>query len=151
MEAASLASAISKLSRASWRRKRHLAEAVIVLIGSRFLTLFPMRIYTRACGTRWDLEPTEAHIMRGKEVASAVKRAAGVVPFKSVCIEQTIATSLMLRIRGVPATAHIGVNRDPDRRVDALGYNSHAWLNVGDRVVIGGPDVSAFVSLAHFP
>jgi len=120
---------------------------------ARILTLFPMRIYSRACGTPSREAPRDlppGQIETARYLASAVRRMAGVVPFKAVCIEQTIAARLMLRLRGVPATACIGVHRDPAQRIDPRGYNSHAWLRVGDRVVIGGPDVSGYVPLATF-
>ena len=120
---------------------------------ARILTLFPMRIYSRACGTarrETPRDPPQEQIETARRLACDVHRAAVVVPFKAVCIEQTIAARLMLRLRGVPATTYIGVHRDPAQRIDPRGYNSHAWLRIGDRVVIGGPDVSGYVPLAMF-
>lgn len=133
-------------------RESSVALAMLGLAIARLATLLPMRVHMKLCGARQreaaGLMPGQ--IRRAERVAYVVRRAARLVPFKAVCIEQTIAASLILRCLGVPATAYIGVHRDPAARLDPAGYNAHAWLRAGDRVVIGGPDVSDFVPLAWF-
>lgn len=131
-----------------------LAEAALALMASRLLTFFPMRIQARAlghanCETPQSLCSEQIKVALG--VGSAVQRAAQVVPFKAVCIEQTLAASMILRVRGVPATAYFGVHRDPDQRLsDPRGFNAHAWLRAGALVIIGGPDVSDYIPLSYF-
>lgn len=120
----------------------------------RLLTLFPMRIHTRVLGH--ERHETSHALSSGqpetaRRVGSAVQRAAMIVPFKGMCIEQTLAASLMMRLRRVPTTAYIGVHRDPTQRTaDPRGFNAHSWLRAGGNVIVGGPDVSDYVPLVMF-
>lgn len=149
-----MTSAAHRLWRTPLRRKALLVEATVALMIARGLTLLPMRFHTRVCGHRQRETPPSLppdQIETARRVASAVKRASEVVPVKAVCIEQTLAASVLLRLRGVPTTAYIGVHKDPAQRAaDPRGHNAHAWLRAGDQVVIGGPDVSAYAPLATF-
>lgn len=73
------------------------------------------------------------------------------MPFKAVCLEQALAASMILRLRGIPTTAYIGVHRNRVQRgADPLGFDGHAWLRAGTVIVIGGPDVSDYLPIAHF-
>ena len=145
---------LARILRTPINRKAALLEAAAVLMLARLLKMVPMRIYLQACGgAMWDVDrallPDQQHT--ACEVGKLVRRVARTLPFKAVCIEQTIAASLMLRWRDIPATAYIGVHRAPELRVaNPRGYNAHAWLKVGSHVIIGGPDVSDFVPLAKF-
>ncbi|WP_085635209.1 lasso peptide biosynthesis B2 protein [Marivita geojedonensis] len=135
-------------------RKALLIEAAAALLLGRFLTLFPMRLHTRVLGLpmrETSLFLPIAQIGVAMRVSSAVQRASMVVPFKAVCIEQTLATRLLLKRRGIPTTAYFGVHRDAEKRTsDPDGFNAHAWLRAGERVIIGGPDVSEYLPLAKF-
>ncbi|WP_163886844.1 lasso peptide biosynthesis B2 protein [Aliiruegeria sabulilitoris] len=149
-----MTASITRFLKVPTRRKILLVEAAFALVLGRVLTLFPMRIHTRFLGAERGETPrtlVSGQLETARRIGSAVERSAMAVPFKALCIEQTLAASLMLRIRGVPTTAYIGVHRDPVQRVaDPRGYNAHAWLRAGDEVVIGGPDVSDYVPLAMF-
>lgn len=144
----------SRLLIAPIQRKAMVAEAMAALALGRILTSLPMRIHVRVFGraeraTPLLLRPEQIEI--AIRVGSAVQRAAQVVPFKAVCIEQTLAAHMILRSRAVPTTAYLGVRRDPDKRApDPDGFNAHTWLRAGDEIIIGGPDVSDYVPLAHF-
>lgn len=135
-------------------RKAILIEAAVAIAFARGLTLLPIHVYTRAFGRERRKSPLalpSQQVGTARRVGSAVQRAATVVPFKAVCIEQALAASLMLRLRGVASTAYLGVHRDPtQRQVDPRGFNAHAWLRVGEKIVVGGPDVAEYVPLAMF-
>lgn len=79
-------------------------------------------------------------------VAWAVRAAARRARFRAVCIEQGLAAQWMLRHRGVAATMHYGVARDPAR-----GLVAHVWVRIGERDVIGGETAGRFTPLARFP
>ncbi|MDU8913529.1 lasso peptide biosynthesis B2 protein [Aestuariicoccus sp. MJ-SS9] len=152
----SMLSSVRSFLRAPAYRKAQLIEAGLCLALARLLTLLPMRTYTRLCGDARlksdfprELSPKQSQAAR--QVGSAVQRAATVVPFKALCMEQTLAARVMLRLRGVPGTVYIGVHRDPGQRTeDPKGFNAHAWLQTGEIIVVGGPDVSDYVPLAVF-
>lgn len=79
-------------------------------------------------------------------VGWAVRAAARRARFRAVCIEQGLAVQWMLRRRGIAATMHYGVARDPERRLVA-----HVWVRIGARDVIGGEEAARFTLLARFP
>lgn len=62
------------------------------------------------------------------------------VPWRSDCVVQALAARRWLGRGGVAAEICIGV------RNDAAGFQAHAWLKVGERIVTGG-DVSAYAEL----
>jgi hypothetical protein len=121
---------------------------------ARVATCFKMSVYTRLLGSegreRCAALPSEEKLV-ALNCSVAVSRAARKTPFKTVCIEQTIAASLMLRRRRIATTAYIGVLRDPKHRARATEtFNAHAWLQAGNDVVVGGPDVATYVPLVRF-
>lgn len=66
-------------------------------------------------------------------VSFAVPRMGARVPWRSDCLVQALAAHRWLGRMGVDSELCIGV-RDPSRGT----FEAHAWLKVGDRVVIGG-------------
>jgi hypothetical protein len=78
-------------------------------------------------------EPTRDSI---KRVRAAVQRASARVP-GATCLVQAISGWCMLKMRSIDAQIRIGVEKCED------GVCAHAWLVVGDIVVLGGSDASA--------
>jgi hypothetical protein len=74
-------------------------------------------------------------------VAFTVPRVAARVPWRADCLVQSLAAKHWLDRDGVPSQLVIGVRKD-----GALPLDAHAWLKVGDRVVVGG-DVGAYVPM----
>ena len=62
------------------------------------------------------------------------------VPWRSDCVVQALAARRWLARGGVDSDVCIGV------RNDAQGFQAHAWLKVGERIVTGG-DVSSYAEL----
>ncbi|WP_205480263.1 lasso peptide biosynthesis B2 protein [Sphingomonas arenae] len=77
-------------------------------------------------------------------VARAVRWAAAVVPFRTVCLQQGLACQAMLRARGLDARLHYGV-------ATGDGLEGHVWVMLGDATLIGGDEASRFKSVACFP
>ena len=67
-------------------------------------------------------------------VASAVKSASRYVP-RATCLTQALVAERMLARRGRCSTLRIGVARDASG-----AFEAHAWLEHGDRVIIGGDE-----------
>ena len=138
------------------------------LLLARLVTLAPVRWHLRALGRRGPVAgpaaagatalPARARLAPGtperarvRAVGLAIAGAAKGLPFDTVCIHHAIAARLALGVRGIEATAFIGVHRDASRRdTDPRGHNAHAWLDAGGLLVTGGPDVSDYVPLAAF-
>jgi hypothetical protein len=72
------------------------------------------------------LNPEAARIGR------TVSRVAGVLPWRPKCLRQAMATRWMLRRRGIPCEAHLGIVRTEP-------FEAHAWVTVEGSVVQGGP------------
>lgn len=80
------------------------------------------------------------------EAAAAVRRAAAIVPWRAVCIEQGLALQRLLRKRGVDALLHYGVALTEGDELKA-----HVWVDVEGATVIGGDEAANFARVASFP
>ena len=82
---------------------------------------------------------TDAH-----RVAHAVQVAARNVPWRAECLPQAIAAKRMLDRRGIPNALVFGARRaDPE-------FEAHAWIMIGDAVVIGGEESRGYQVLTVF-
>ncbi len=61
------------------------------------------------------------------------------------CLTQALAVQLLLKRRGYPANLRIGVSRSAGKQLEA-----HAWVESGDRVVVGGGNLSRYTPLPAF-
>ncbi len=86
--------------------------------------------------------PSEKRIANARYLARRLERIAARVPWRTTCLVRALAGSLLLWRRGTPATIRFGVNR-----ADA-GFSAHAWLLVGDTIVLGGENAPNFQPLA---
>ena len=112
------------LLRAAWELA--LARRQLGQVDARALT-----IDGKAAARRQDLD----------RVAFAIRAMAARVPWRSDCLIQALAAQHWLASRGIGSTIHLGV-RPSEAPIDA-----HAWLKVGDRVVLGG-DVAGYAEFA---
>jgi hypothetical protein len=76
-------------------------------------------------------------------VGSVVARDARRLPWHPTCLRQALAVQRMLRRRGIPARLHLGV-------ASIAEVEAHAWVTVGDRVVIGARERERFTPLGAF-
>lgn len=75
-----------------------------------------------------------------ERVAHAVPIMGLRVPWRSDCMVQALAARRWLARGGIGSTVCIGV------RNDGPGFQAHAWLKVGERIVTGG-DISPYAEL----
>jgi hypothetical protein len=71
----------------------------------------------------------------------AVRNASRMVP-GAACLTQALALHYLLRCWGQPSCVRIGVANDRKE-----GFRAHAWVEHGERMVIGGPDTRGFTPL----
>ena len=76
----------------------------------------------------------EAEAMR---VGRLVSRVAARLPWRPTCLRQAMGAQRMLEGRGIGSRLVLGVGRDGEQAL------AHAWMTVGDRVVIGPRGSSA--------
>jgi hypothetical protein len=67
-----------------------------------------------------------------RRVGSAVRRAAGLLPWHPTCLPQAVAAQIMLRRRGIDFESHLGV-------IKTAPFGAHAWVTVRGTPIIGGP------------
>ena len=78
--------------------------------------------------------------------AAAVRRAARLVPWRAVCIQQGLALQWLLRKRGVEGLLHYGIRVAEDGVLQA-----HVWVDVDGQTVIGSEEAPKFKRIATFP
>lgn len=77
-------------------------------------------------------------------VTYAVRRGSAHLPWEPTCLAQVVAGQGMLRRRGAPAVAVIGLRRAPD------DWEAHAWLIGATRILSGGPAARGFTATTLF-
>lgn len=76
-----------------------------------------------------------------ERVAWAVVVTSRAVP-RATCLTQALAGQVLLARYGYPARLHIGV-----ARAGAGGLEAHAWLESGERIVIGDRELERYTHL----
>lgn len=87
---------------------------------------------------------SEKPIANARYVAARLRRVAAHMPWRTTCLVQALAGLLLLRRRGTPTTIRFGVNRDGGE------FSAHAWLLVGDTIVLGADNAPGFQPLADY-
>jgi hypothetical protein len=76
----------------------------------------------------------------------SIEAVAARVPWRAVCLQQGLALQWMLRMRGIDAVLHYGLAKEKGEELEA-----HAWVAVGDNLIIGGEIAPKFRCVATFP
>jgi hypothetical protein len=86
--------------------------------------------------------PTAINGVQVSRIVRFVDRTAKWVPEAS-CLTQALAAQLLLARCGITTLIHIGVNKDD------TGMAAHAWLKLGERILLGGTreSVAAYTPL----
>jgi len=123
------------------------AAETVPALGIAWILVFavPFRWTARWFGGAVAASPSSAPAVRlnnARYVARRLVRVAAHLPWRTTCLVRAIAGALMLRRRGIPATIRFGVNRTDGK------LSAHAWLLVGDTIVLGGDVAPDFQPLA---
>lgn len=66
-------------------------------------------------------------------------------PWSSTCLVKALAAHKMLQKRKIDHTIHIGVSR----AIPEI-FKAHAWLSVGDDILMGGENLQGFHEISGF-
>jgi hypothetical protein len=77
-------------------------------------------------------------------IAWAVDRAGAHRWMNALCLPRALAAHAMLRRRGIPSRLCLGVARNGG------AIAAHAWIEVGERTLVGGDDARSFTRLAAY-
>lgn len=122
------------------------AETFLALLIAQGLVFgLPFRLTARLFHVRkpsGGIETNARHAF-GRTIGIRVERVADRLPWKSTCLVRALAGSMLLWRRGIASSIRLGVRKEDD----ALA--AHAWLMVGEAIVLGGgSETASFVSLA---
>jgi hypothetical protein len=113
-----------------------------VAVGLRVLRFDTVRrLVARASGSPVDRLVDLSHT--SKQVARAVAVSSRYLGTASTCLTEALAATVLLGRRGCPSHIAIGVRLSAQASLKA-----HAWVEVGDSVVLGDPAPGEFVRLA---
>jgi hypothetical protein len=144
---------LHKLKSMTPAQRAVLLEATVWLALARVaLALFPFRVVAARLGEVCppavaaariaQLENGPGKVDAAKVVGWAVRKMAGKVPFRAVCLQQGVAAKMMLKRRGIQSALHFGV------APGIAGLDAHAWLNTAGAKVTGYPVGNRFTELA---
>lgn len=77
-------------------------------------------------------------------VAWAIEHAATRSRMEALCLPRALATHAMLRRRGIASKLCLGVARGGGQ------FSAHAWIEVGERKLVGGNEAGGFTQIAAF-
>lgn len=126
-----------------WAHRLRVLEALLWLILAA-IAVRATPFHRLADGGGDGANASTADLRRGFEVAAAVRRAARLSPQRFRCLAQALAARAMLRRRGLSGRLHLSAGRGAD------GIEAHAWLSLGDAVVLGRGVPPGQVELARF-
>jgi hypothetical protein len=111
------------------------AEAAVLVTGAQLMVLvLPSRHAIRLLGRperpRSGSASAATTVARARALGRLVDRCAHRLPWHPQCLAKAVATRLMLDRRGIPNRMHLGiVSRNP--------LAAHAWVTVGETIVVG--------------
>jgi hypothetical protein len=110
------------------QEKKLFCEALgLLLLSQLCVKLIAFRHIYRFLGSPWKPE-RQCNLDLTDEiriVTLSVSRAAGGLPWKSLCLSRSIAAFLMFRRRGIPAVVLAGV------KFEGSSLLAHAWIHAG--------------------
>src|SRR5688572_20349926 len=131
--------------RLPWRKQRALVTAGFAITCVRVaITVLPFQTVRRGLGR---LARTPSHVRAPGDQATidtivwSLSTAGRTLPPAGRCLIEALAGHVLLGRKGVETDLRIGVLRDPDGT-----FKAHAWLEKGDRVVLGelGADLKRY-------
>jgi Transglutaminase-like superfamily len=141
-------SRLRKFLRLPRRERWLLIKAALLLalirIGLRLLPFKTLKQFLDSV-SRVPAGSHRANQFSSDRIVWAVISASRYVLVDKPCLTQALAVQLLLKRRGYPANLRIGVNRTAGKQLEA-----HAWVESGDRVVVGGGDLSRYTPLPAF-
>lgn len=126
------------------RRRVYLREAAVMLV----LAQLAVRFLPAARLFGW-ADRTTRHIRRfavdeADWIAWAVEHVGARPGMNALCLPRALAAHAMLRRRGIASRLCLGVASTGSK------IAAHAWLEVGEKKIVGGDEADDFTQLAAF-
>jgi len=99
----------------------------LVAFGCRRIVKFVDAIYPQVP------EVGTINLALAREVSVQVARVSAFVPVRAICLEQSLASVVLLRRIGIPAKLRLGVQVYP--------FYAHAWVECGDQPINEPPEL----------
>ncbi|MEM7698433.1 MAG: lasso peptide biosynthesis B2 protein [Verrucomicrobiota bacterium] len=126
-------------------RKRLVLEALVILTWARVVVwIVPFRQVAKMLSSSKASEPIGSPA-EANNIGWAIRVVSNRVPGFH-CLVQGLAATRMLHRRGLPASTHFGVRKDPETA--AIG--AHAWVICDGEVITGERNRSNFEPIATF-
>lgn len=90
-------------------------------------------------------ESSEKQLEVAKQVRCLVLQVCHHTPWESKCLVRAILSAHLLKRKGMESTLYLGVNKNVAGDIQA-----HAWLRVGEMIIMGGENKNDFVEVARF-
>jgi hypothetical protein len=125
-------------------RRVYLREAAVMLVLARLAVRFipPARVFAWA-----NRPPRRIHrfaIDEANWISWAVENVGAKPWMRALCLPRALAAHAMLRRRGIASRLCLGVAREGGELA------AHAWVEIGNNKVVGGPEADGFTRLAEF-
>lgn len=125
-------------------RRVYCREAAVILVMARLA----VRILPSAWLFAWADRPSRRRCRFATDeanwVAWAIERVGALPGMNALCLPRALAAHAMLRRRGIASRLCLGVARDQGE------IAAHAWIEVGERKIVGGDVAGDFTRLAAF-
>jgi len=110
-----------------------------------FLPFRRIAAWLGTAGAEGPATATEEETRTAQEIGWAVGVLGRRVPWDGRCLAQALAATGMLRRRGLEGTVIFGA-----RQGESAGFDAHAWLRLGSRMVTGGREHQRFKIFTTF-
>lgn len=142
--------AFRKFLALSWKERFLLLEAFYYLGWARLTLLrVPFKRIAPRLGKQLKKEEIPSPDAPPTELANQVGWAVDVVsrrtPWESACLAQAMAGKFMLCRRGLSSLLYLGTKKD-----EFGEFVAHAWLQNGNKILLGGGGAETFVILSVF-
>ena len=127
-----------------WELIQFATACAVLAFASAAIRLLPFRMLVRTM--EWGRASREDQAeMIAEHVATAVRRAAARLPWRTACFDRGLAAHWMMRWSGVPSILHYGI----DPRDEEL--SAHVWVSLGGRILIGEEEAGRHAEVTSFP
>lgn len=146
----------------TWRQKAAAPLLYLALgVARAMVLLVPFRVYAPLLGEHaapGDPSPPPAQCpdegeaariagRRARRLGGLIEALAGLTPWTSNCLVQTIVAALCLRVMGIGYAVHFGVARSLEH---VRSLEAHSWVMAGDYPVTGYRDAAGMTCVHSF-
>ncbi len=134
------------------KRKLSISEIALIPEACFYLFIFRLKISFQPSVKWMPKATTEVSENTGPENLKSAQLITGVIdglgnrtPWKNTCLVKALTAHRMLKNRKINYKMHIGVAPVSNNQLKA-----HAWLSVGNNIILGGGNLSAYFEISGF-